>query len=244
MPLKGLFLNPVSALLFATCAVSSPALAHADTIAWTNWSSGIVGNPGSATGTIGSISVTYSGQTSGLTSVPSWTPASTFTGGPVGNAPPNAPSVQLEGTTIGTPLIYESISFSTPVVDPVIAIWSLGQVGDAASFDFSSKMSQPFILLGGGASLEYGGSALTSSGGVVSGSEGNGLVEFLGTFDTITFTTPNYENYYAFTVGYDTTLDPGPTPTPSVPEPTTLSLLGLGLVALPLVRRSLSRFHS
>src|SRR5277367_5885477 len=177
--LKNLPLNSVSALLLA-CAVSAPAFAHADTIAWTTWSptSSSAGNPGTAVGTIGSITVTYSGQTSGLTSVPSWTPASTFTGGPVGNAPPNAPSVQLEGTTAGTPVINESITFSSPVVDPVIAIWSLGQTGEPASFDFSSKESQPFILLGGGPSTEFNGSALTSSGSVVSGAEGNGLVEF------------------------------------------------------------------
>jgi len=141
MPLKGLLLNPVSALLLAGCAVPS-AFAHADTFAWTNWSSATVGPPGSATGTIGSITVSYFGQTSGLTSVPSWTPASTFSGGAVGNAPPDAPSVQLEGTISGTPVISESITFSSAVVDPVIAIWSLGQFGDMASFDFSSKLPQ------------------------------------------------------------------------------------------------------
>jgi|SRR5271154_4380472 len=243
MPLKGLLLNPVSALLLAGCAVPS-AFAHADTFAWTNWSSATVGPPGSATGTIGSITVSYFGQTSGLTSVPSWTPASTFSGGAVGNAPPDAPSVQLEGTISGTPVISESITFSSAVVDPVIAIWSLGQFGDMASFDFSSKLPQTFTLLGGGQSTEFHGSALTSAGSVVSGMEGNGLVEFLGTYDSITFTTPNYENYYAFTVGYDQSLDPGPTPTPSVPEPATLSLFGLGLIALPLLMRSLSRFRS
>ncbi len=96
--------------------------------------------------------------------------------------------------------------FSSTVVDPIFAIWSLGQVGSPASFDFSSKSDQPFNLLGGGPSAEFGGSALTSSGSVVNGAEGNGLVQFIGSFDSITFTTPNFENYYAFTVGYDATL--------------------------------------
>jgi PEP-CTERM motif len=234
MQLKRLLVNPVSALLLAACAVSTSALAHADTVVWTNWSSATPGTPGSATGTIGSINVTYSGQTSGLTNVPSWTPASTFTGGVVGNAPPHTPTIQLEG---GTGL-SETISFSSTVVDPIFAIWSLGQGGLPATFDFSSKSGQPFTVVGGGPSAEFGGSALTSTGSVVHGSEGNGLVQFMGSFDSISFTTPVFENYYAFTVGYDSTLT-GPPPT--VPEPATLSLFGLGLAAVPLIRRSLAR---
>jgi hypothetical protein len=236
MQLKRLLVNPVSALLLAACAVSTSALAHADTIVWTNWSSATSGTPGSATGTIGSVSVTYSGQTSGLTNVPSWTPASTFTGGVVGNAPPHTPTIQIEGGST----LSETISFSSTVVDPIFAIWSLGQPGVAASFDFSSKSGQPFTVVGGGPSAEFSGSALTSTGSVVHGNEGNGLVQFMGSFDSISFTTPNFENYYAFTVGYDATLTNPGTPGP-VPEPATLSLFGLGLAAVPLIRRSLAR---
>jgi hypothetical protein len=237
MQLKRLLENPVSArLLLAACAVLLPALAHADTIAWTNWSSVVAGNPGSATGTVGAFTVTYSGQTSGSTNVPSWTPASTFTGGAVGNAPPHTPTIQIEGGST----LMETITFSSTVVDPIFAIWSLGASNTPASFDFSSKSGQPFSLLGGGPSTEFNGTGLTSSGSVVSGREGNGLVEFLGSYNSITFTTPQSENYYAFTVGYDATL----TPTPAVPEPATLSLFGLGLSAIPLIRRSLSRRRS
>ncbi len=240
MQLHRLLANPMPALFLAAFAVSIPTLAHADTVNWTTWSSAA---NGAASGTIGSITVTYSGQTSGLTSVPTWTPSSTFTGGSVGNGPPNSPSIQLEGTTPGTPIIQESITFSAPVVDPVFAIWSLGDSSMPASFNFSTKASQSFTLLGGGPSTEFNGSGLTLDGSSVDGSEGNGLVQFNGTFSTITFTTPFFENYYAFTVGYDANLSRS-APDPTVPEPATLSLFGLGLAALPFVRRSLFRRRS
>ena len=199
MLLRRLLLNPLCGLFFAACAVYPSAPAHADTIAWTNWSTISAGNPGSASGTAGTITVTYSGQTNGLTNVPSWTPASTFTGGVVGNAPPHTPTIQLMGGSA----ITETISFSSTIVDPIFAIWSLGAPTAPATFDFSSKSGQPFNILGGGPSTEFGGSAITSTGSVVHGSEGNGLVQFMGSFDSITFTTPNFENYYAFTVGFD-----------------------------------------
>jgi hypothetical protein len=213
---------------------------HADTIAWATWTTATAGNPGSAFGTLaGGITVTYSGQTNGLTSVPSWTPASTFSGGDVGNNPPNTPSIKLQGgTPAGAPPITETITFSSAVVDPVFAIWSLGRTSTPASFNFITK--DDIILEGGGPSAEFGGSSISVSGSNVLGSEGNGVIRIDGSLTSISFTTPIFEDYYAFTVGYDQTL----TPPSEVPEPATLSLFGLGLAALPFVRRSFSRLRS
>lgn len=216
--------------------------AHADDIAWTSWSSGTSGSPGSATGTLtsslyGTITVSYSGQTSGLlTDYPSWKPTSTFTGGVVGNAPPASDNaVGIEGGVAYT----ETITFSTPVADPIFAVWSLGAPGTSASFDFSS--GEPFTVQGGGGSAEYGGTALYISGEDVEGNEGNGIIQFDGTFSSITFTTPEHENYYAFTIGEDDTLTSNPTGPGVTPEPGTLSLLGLGLLALPFARSRFAR---
>ena len=119
----------------AVCIASSTLPACADSIAWTNWSSVSSGSPGTATGTIGSLNVSYSGQTSGmLTNYPSWTPTTTFSGGIVGNAPPAGNnSIQIEG---GVPYT-ETITFSQVVADPIFAIWSLGQPGFGASFTFN-----------------------------------------------------------------------------------------------------------
>jgi hypothetical protein len=148
--------------------------------------------------------------------------------------------VGLEGGAAYT----ETIHFSTPVADPIFAVWSLGAPSTAASFTFTA--SEPFTVQGGGPSFEYGGTPLFITGENVEGNEGDGIIQFNGTFSSITFTTPQYEDYYAFTIGEDQTLTsqlPGNGPSP-VPEPTTLSLLGLGLVALPIVHSRLARRRS
>ncbi|MGA1983932.1 MAG: PEP-CTERM sorting domain-containing protein [Acidobacteriaceae bacterium] len=212
-------------------------LAHADTIDWTTWTAGTSGSPGSASGTIGSLTVSYSGQTNGLnTGYPSWDPTSSYIGGVVGNAPPAADNaVAMDGGVSYT----ETITFSSVVADPIIAIWSLGAGGDQASFVFPS--SEPISLVAGGPSNEYGGSSLTISGNTVYGEEGNGVVVVNGDYSSITFTTPQFEDYYAFTVGEDQTLTSQLPNGPVVPEPATFSLLGLGLAALPFARARFSR---
>ncbi len=171
---------------------------------------------------MGGVTVTYSGEIRGLNQyVSNWSPASTFIGGPVTSAPPGNSGIQLTGPTPNTEegVITDTITFSSAVTDPVIAIVSLGQLGDTAEFDFTSN--EPFTLFGGGPTNAWGGSPLTSDGQTVYGTEGNGLVVFNGTFTTLSFTTPVYENYYAFTVGET-----------AVPEPSTWALMGVGLVGL------------
>jgi hypothetical protein len=161
---------------------------------WALWTS-------NTAGTIGSVSVTYSGGSIGLhIGYPSWTPVTTWADGSiVGNAPPPAGNmVRLVGGG-GPEATVNTLSFSQPLAYPVLAIWSLGQPGILASFVFQSPATPTFVA--GGPNFEYGGSAISVSGQTVSGLEGNGTVLFNGVFSSISWTNPTHEFYYGFTVG-------------------------------------------
>ena len=218
-----------------------PALA--DTLYWTNWTSQVAGNPGgsaSGTITIGSdiINVTYSGEVASVSDQGNWSQGvnsggvSSYTNpgtglGTVDNAPlPSTVSVPLTGGNRTIDTIY----FSSPVLDPVMAIQSLGQPGLTISYDF---INAPFTLLDSG-SGHWGGSSsgsMTQSGDNLFGTEGNGIIQFDGVYSSISWTVPNAEYYHMFTVG-------APDAASSVPEPATMLLFGIGLASLAGVIKS------
>jgi hypothetical protein len=233
----------ITSLVFLTVVFSVSSNVWADTIAWTDWTAFSVGNTtGAASGVINTgtttINVSYAGQVgsnsvvNGVGGNTSWLPASTFSGGSVSNGPaPNRDNITLTG---GTGTGVNTITFSSPVVDPVMAIWSLGAGGAPASFVFTA--SEPFTIQSGGPSVEFGGSSITQAGNVVNGIEGNGTIRFIGTFAQIAWTNPQFEFYYAFTVGAV-----GATTAP-IPEPSTYVTLLTGLLAIPaLIRRRTRR---
>lgn len=200
--------------------------AQATQIDWNKWTSatqGTISPDGVAVG----FSIAGSGSTDNLESnYPSYTPTATFTDGTV---VPNAP-VSADGIIqlVGGNDNLNTLTFSSPVVNPVMAIWSLGAGGTPATFVFSNATP---LFLAGGPSTEYNGSAISVNGNVVSGSEGNGIVMFQGTFASLSWTNPQAESWYGFNVGIAGVANANPTP---VPEPAPWGLFALGLVGIGL----------
>jgi len=201
-------------LLAGLCSLALGSVAteaSAATITWNTWNT-------SSTGTMGSVNVTYNGPANLMTNYPSYTPTTTFADGTiVNNAPQSTNNIlQIFG---GNSNIY-TMSFSQALINPVMAIWSLGQGGDPTSFVFTQTPT--FVV--GGPSAEYGGQAITVVGNTVGGVEGNGTIEFLGTFSSISWSNPQFENWYGFNVGY-TAVSP-------VPEPSTWGMMIMGFLGL------------
>jgi hypothetical protein len=230
-PLKRKLAMAGALLLGLLLTVSAPA--KGDTVTWATWTAASGGTPGSASGTIGTVGVTYSGQLEYFypNTFPSWMPTSTWAGGTVANGPPSPGNIigLFGGPGTGT----ATITFSVPVVDPVMAIWSLG---DSITAEFVFTGSEPFTVEAGGPSAEFAGGPIYTAGcpaNTVCGAEGNGTIRFHGTFSSLTWTNPIEENWYGFELGI---------PNSTVPEPGSLLLLGTGLVGLAgTIRRKLKR---
>jgi len=197
---------------------------------WTNWTSATAGanGGGAANGSLGGVTVSYQGEldsfvTNGTSTI--WSPNSSFIGGSVTSAPSAVgDDLRLNGSSTG----INTILFGSAVVNPLIAFWSLGGPGGSASFTFLDGLT-PIVQAGGPNSIS-GGSSITALGSVVTGVDGNGVVQFMGTFNKIEFTS-TFEDFYAFTVGVSDS---------AVPEPALMALVaaGLAFVALRIKRGS------
>ncbi|MDZ8054345.1 MAG: PEP-CTERM sorting domain-containing protein [Aulosira sp. ZfuVER01] len=215
---KKLAIATTSVALSVAAVSAKPA--SAASIAWTDWTSATPGNPGLAQGTItpageSPISVTYNGevnfaQTSGGTNY--WNPSTPYISATVPNAPPASDIIALNGgnSTVNT------ISFSKAVLNPVMAIVSLGEAGVPVQYNFDT----PFNILSVGAGYWGNGTLAKLAGNVLEGVEGHGVIQFLGNVSSISWTTPKPEYWHGFTVGVEK----------SVPEPLTIggSAIALG----------------
>ena len=208
---------------------------------WTNWTSSHRDNSGPDTvigaatvPDLGPVMVTYTGEyvfanTAGA-GTNYWTGFDTTyaDGVAVDNAPVLPDIIGLFDGGGGTC----TITFSKPVVNPVMAIVSLGHQGLTAT----SVFNVPFDVIAHGVGYFGNGLLYEDANKTLRGQEGNGTIQFFGPVTSIQWTIPQGENWYGFTVGI-----PGPEEGPvgpaGVPAPGTLLLVGIGTSLVGYLRR-------
>jgi hypothetical protein len=220
------------------------APSNAGTIVWADWTSfglGETGGTGSGTITLpgqAPVTLSYAGQanTSSETSDPSnfnvWTDTgtspTTYVGGTVSDGPTNPGLIGLDG---GGNL--NTLTFSQAVVNPVMALYSVGSLEVLITYTFSAP-----VTIESGGTDDFGGGPITQPAGspnVIMGLEGSGTIQFTGVFTSISWTIDGDESYQGLTVGLPQLA--------SVPEPSSIALGGIaGLVglAVTMVRRKRS----
>jgi hypothetical protein len=221
-----------SCLLGAVCALSLtfPLSLQAATI-WTDWTAATEGAFGTASGTLGGVTVSYAGEIIALTNIDgghvSWDPATTYVdGGIVDTSPGVVGDILGLGSVAGT----NTITFSSPVTDPVIALWSVGAASNTVELAFNIT---PTLVSSGLSNLSLAGT-LVVSGNTAIGDEGNGTLLFTGTYSSITFISDAeaFTGTWGFTVGDGDAAGEPPPPPAAVPVPAAVWLFGSGLLGL------------
>lgn len=205
--------------------------ASAGIVNWTDWRPMQLNSPDTVSGTIGDISLRYTGdiafaQTgSGINYWAEGEPAPYTGNHVVDNAPTPAELIAADqGNTAQT------LQFSETVTDPLMAIVSMGQHSVDVTYQFDSA----YTLLSEGRGYFGDGDYHIGETGALTGNELHAVIQFSGRLDRLSWTTLQPEHWHGFTMGL---LNPGV----SVPEPTTLVLLGLGLLCLVLRRQASER---
>jgi len=184
----------------------------ADTISWTGWTSAVIGIAGSATGTIQTdrgknVVVSYKGDVAFAqlgSGINYWTEGvpKPYTGNStIENAPSAANMIALSH-----PGITNTITFSRPVRNPIMAIVSLGAPWQSISYNFNSQ----FKILGKGQGY-WGDGTYSILGNTLTGTELHGVIQFQGLISSIIWTVSYNEWWHGFTIGLpsnQTTLAP------------------------------------
>jgi hypothetical protein len=212
-----------SIVAVAVALAFTPAVSQGAVIQWTDWTASDLS---SATGSAGGVGVSFRGElvfaqlANGVmvggganANTDYWienAPAPYTNNSVVGNRPPGYELLAFNLPSTNT------LVFSSPVVNPLMAIVSQGQAGVPVSYDFDT----PFTVLSEGFGFWGDGTYVLGAGDVLTGRELHAVIQFQGTVSQIQWTSTQ-EFWHGFTVG----LAP-------VPEPGTLGLLLAGLIGL------------
>ncbi len=177
---------------------------------WATWNAPVTGSPGSAQGVLsppgGDVQLMFTGEVgagSARTGDPTgsgvgpvtFTPAATYESATVPNAPPPAGMI----TIWGVPTLTQTITFSVPVRDALIAVVALNETWTLSA--------PPTLLSSGPDGLLFNVPGATNTptiaGDTVSGTDSSGVLEFPGAVTSISFTVPMSAagDFTGFTVG-------------------------------------------
>jgi hypothetical protein len=220
-------------VLAASVSLALPGAANAATLVWADWTAA---TNTAAQGTIGGLTITFTGnieppaQTSG--GVNYWAVNSgIYTPTGAENPPPDSDIIRLFG---GPGTGVQTITFSAPVTNPLMAIMSMGNASETVTYVFNA----PFDILNQGAGY-FGGNPFSLTelpGNTLQGIEGHGLIQFIGTFTSISWTAPSREAWHGFQIALSDEA--------VVPVPAAAPLLLTGLLGLAGLRRRLRRSRS
>jgi hypothetical protein len=255
-------LPKIIASLVLPFVLATGQYAHAATVNWVTWNSPETmggGTPigcttpcpytGVATGESSDVSVTYFGEEDSRWMLGDfkWLYTGTFSGGTVGDAPTSNTEVLFSGVSSSE---VDTIIFSKPVNDPVLAIAELGAgpgrngvSGNGPDTQTLNFIGNPSFAIEKGGPIENAqgnpdGKSITQKGESVYGidADSNGVIQFFGQFTSISWTETGFKYYTIMTVGDEglASADPPGTdpPAPAVPEPSTWALMLLGLAGL------------
>ena len=121
---------------------------------------------------------------------------------------------------------FFTLTFSQAIVNPFIALVSVGQFAVPVSYGFDSNVS---VLSSGSNKWGYGGYSV--AGNTFTGSEFNGVLQLQGSFTSMNIAVGQSEFWHGFNVGSASVS--------AVPEPETYAMMlaGLGLMGAIARRR-------
>lgn len=148
---------------------------------------------------------------------------SAFVSANVPSLPPTDTRIALAGWGTAT----QTLTFSAPVSNLVLIIGSLGSPGTPATWTFNQSVD-----------VLSGNLVLSQDSRQITGQEANGVVQFIGRFNTFSWSVSAPEMYAAWNLGVTSADAPSAVPEPSTWLATSLLAAGAAFVRLRRRRRA------